>query len=359
MSFSPDLAGIADDVLRHLADGDAATTWKAASDLGWPFVGLAEVDGGVGGELCDAAELAAAVAGHAALVPLWETGLAAWTLAQSGLPLGSVEAGATIAHAKFGEVELHTAGDEVLLRGRVARVPWLGSTSALQAVVVIVPSSSNGARVVVFEHAFPVGVVTSPVNEAGSVADAAADLHLDGPVVTSDRVGTLTAEQVGELERRTCVLRAAALYGAMAAAYDLTLSHVQVRTQFGKPLVAFQAVAHTLATIAVDLSAVESAIQAALVRCDGGSALAALVMATRASGQVAMGAHQLHGAIGVTREHDLHRYTTRLWAWRDAEPQSQRRAELELGRSVVEGVGDDALWGLVTGDQDLMGGRDR
>ena len=28
-------------------------------------------------------------------------------------------------------------------------------------------------------------------------------------------------------------------------------------------------------------------------------------------------AHQLHGAIGFTEEHRLHRFTTALWAWRD------------------------------------------
>ena len=41
--------------------------------------------------------------------------------------------------------------------------------------------------------------------------------------------------------------------------------------------------------------------------------------ASEACYEVTRIAHQLHGAIGYTREHDLHRFTRRLWTWRDAD----------------------------------------
>jgi len=62
------------------------------------------------------------------------------------------------------------------------------------------------------------------------------------------------------------------------------------------------------------------------------------------AGAVATGAHQLHGAIGVT----LHRLTRRLWAWREADG-SQRRWEETVGAEVLLGDGDEGLWSLVAG----------
>ncbi|MFB9385262.1 acyl-CoA dehydrogenase family protein [Pseudonocardia petroleophila] len=66
-----------------------------------------------------------------------------------------------------------------------------------------------------------------------------------------------------------------------------------------------------------------------------------------AAGEVARIAHQVHGAIGFTREHDLRLLTTRLWAWRD-EDGSDARWQAELGATVLA-AGPDALWPLVTG----------
>ena len=66
----------------------------------------------------------------------------------------------------------------------------------------------------------------------------------------------------------------------------------------------------------------EAALGNALAACgdadlDGlGVAEAAHVTAVLAIDPVVKMAHQVHGAIGVTREHDLHRYTLRLVAWR-------------------------------------------
>ena len=52
----------------------------------------------------------------------------------------------------------------------------------------------------------------------------------------------------------------------------------------------------------------------------GGAALAVAVAKMRvgeAAGRGAKVAHQVHGAIGFTHEHELHYRTRRLWAWRD------------------------------------------
>jgi acyl-CoA dehydrogenase len=54
----------------------------------------------------------------------------------------------------------------------------------------------------------------------------------------------------------------------------------------------------------------------------------------------------VHGAIGVTREHDLHLATRRLWAWRD-EWGSEADWARRLG-ALALGAGPQATWELIT-----------
>ena len=58
-------------------------------------------------------------------------------------------------------------------------------------------------------------------------------------------------------------------------------------------------------------------------------------------------AHQLHGAIGFTREHALHHFTQRLWAWRSDFGNDRYWAD-SLGRLVAR-AGASNLWSRVTG----------
>jgi acyl-CoA dehydrogenase len=56
-------------------------------------------------------------------------------------------------------------------------------------------------------------------------------------------------------------------------------------------------------------------------------------------------AHQVHGAIGFTREHPLHRFTTRLWAWRD-----EFGAEEHWAAVAGEIASGDRLWQFLTSE---------
>jgi acyl-CoA dehydrogenase len=77
------------------------------------------------------------------------------------------------------------------------------------------------------------------------------------------------------------------------------------------------------------------AIAAAKARCSEAAAVVARIT------------HQVHGAIGFTREHDLRLATTRLWAWRD-EDGSDSFWNDRIGARVLE-AGADGLWPMVTG----------
>ena len=64
-----------------------------------------------------------------------------------------------------------------------------------------------------------------------------------------------------------------------------------------------------------------------------------------AVGKVAEVCHQVHGAIGFTIEHILHRYSLRALAWRD-DFGSESYWAVELGK-MVAARGADELWPLV------------
>jgi acyl-CoA dehydrogenase len=65
-----------------------------------------------------------------------------------------------------------------------------------------------------------------------------------------------------------------------------------------------------------------------------------------AAGKGAEIAHQVHGAMGFTREHNLHYCTRRLWSWRD-EFGNETLWQARLGREVAR-QGADALWPMLT-----------
>lgn len=94
-------------------------------------------------------------------------------------------------------------------------------------------------------------------------------------------------------------------------ALRIAVDHVKVRVQFGAPIGSFQSPRHALA----DASAVLEGARALLGESwrYGGrlSAQTAKAAAGRAHRAVADAALQVSGAIGLTAEHELHRYVTR------------------------------------------------
>ena len=66
-----------------------------------------------------------------------------------------------------------------------------------------------------------------------------------------------------------------------------------------------------------------------------------------AAGRAGEIAHQVHGAMGYTREHNLHYSTRRLWSWRD-EFGNETHWQVRLGR-MIAAQGADALWPRLTG----------
>ena len=114
-----------------------------------------------------------------------------------------------------------------------------------------------------------------------------------------------------------CIALSAEQVGAARQALDLTVAYTKVRVQFGRAIGGFQALAHRMADLHVLVDSARSlsyaAAQAAADRAPDTRlrAAAAKVYCSEALQQVAAEMIQLHGAIGITWEHDAHRYLKR------------------------------------------------
>jgi alkylation response protein AidB-like acyl-CoA dehydrogenase len=148
------------------------------------------------------------------------------------------------------------------------------------------------------------------------------------------------------------VAGAAVLTGAMQRALEQSIEWAGVRRQFGRPIGAFQAVQHGLAVAAEELAASHAALDWAAAALQDGRAMPAPAVAkaraAEAAGKVAAVVHQVHGAIGFTAEHPLHRSTRLLWRWRDRWGDESHWCGV-LGREALA-AGPDGLFDLVIGD---------
>ena len=105
---------------------------------------------------------------------------------------------------------------------------------------------------------------------------------------------------------------AAEITGCLDAALASVLEHVKDRRQFGRPLGSFQAVQHRLAECA---TLIQGAKWLTLKAASTGTALDAALAAGRAQDiatRISYDLHQFMGAMGLTLEHPLHRWTYRV-----------------------------------------------
>ncbi len=327
---------------QHLTDcegGLDTSLWTELADGGFTRVGTPEDAGGSGGTLAEAATIVRQAGAFSAQVPVAEAAIIAGPLlADAGLeiPDGVITAG-------FGQVEAARAGSQWQLRGELPRVAYGRCASH----VVGVASAGHAAAVFVT----PAATVTLGQNLAGEPRDEL-DVHCTANATSVAEVGPAAEIQ---LMRRGALSRAILLSGALEALLPMTVRYAGERVQFGRPLSAFQAIQQQLAMLAAEVSAARAATDRAVEVCADGftgpaaafAVAAAKVRTAQAAGAVAAIAHQVHGAIGMTREHALHLATTRLWSWR-AEWRGERVWSEELGRAAVA-ADDLGLWQLLVG----------
>lgn len=140
--------------------------------------------------------------------------------------------------------------------------------------------------------------------------------------------------------------RCAEMNGAMSRILDIVIEHAGTRVQFGKPLAKLQAVQQLQAFIAgqlaISLAAVDRVANAGDLGAVAFFSAMAKAVVSESAGKVAAAAHQILGAMGISREHELQHHTRALWAWRD-EIGAEDHWRAVIGRRVLQ-AGGAALW---------------
>jgi acyl-CoA dehydrogenase len=326
------------------ADGLPVRLWATLAELGLVHLALPEDAGGSGGGPADEAALLLVAGECAAPVPLAETAVAGWLLHRAALP---VPEGPLAVAADAGGIGLSLEQYGAwYAHGTLSRVGWARHASR----IAVLAEGPDGADMVLSLHPRAGITVTPGTNLAGEPRD-------DVGVSTLMNAGDAVPAPAGTREllaRRAALARALLLAGVAGRALAASVRYAGEREQFGRPIGRFQAVQQQLALAAGEVAAGRAAVQAAariagedLAGPNAGFAVAvAKARTSEAAGTVARIAHQVHGAIGFTLEHDLRLATTRLWAWREEDGGEAHWHSVIARRALAEGP--DGLWPLLT-----------
>lgn len=352
------LRAVADDLFREHCQPEAVTAaeatgwapdlWAALEAAGLTQVGVPEAagDGVAAGSGWPEAAVVLRAAGYwAAPVPLAETSvLAGWLAAEAGLapPPGPL---AMVIESDQSPVVFAGSRHVPQVAGMPSRVPWGRRTETL----VVWAQHFETDRPHVGLVSRPAAWVKPGTNLAGEPRD-----DMDVTDATAEIVPAPAHIDARRLLGRAALARAVQMSGALMRVLELSVEYARLREQFGRPIGSFQVIQQSLALMAGEVYAAEAAVDTAVEAVDRAGderaawaeIAAARVRAGEAASRVAPVAHQIHGAIGFTDEHQLRHFTRRLWAWRDEDGTERFWAE-ELGRLAAE-AGPDGYWPRLT-----------
>ena len=328
--------------INHDKKGDwKPPLWRALTEAGLPLSWVPEDCGGSGASLAEGFGVLGAAGRFAIAVPLAETMLAGWLLAQA--KIASPDGEMTVAPAN--PKDHITLNPDGTLSGRARGVPF-----AKAAKHIAVLASGNGGTSIALVDAAKVRV------EAGlTLANDNSD------TVTFDKIEPAVIEPApigfdpNALMLMGGVARSLQIAGALESMLDISVRYAGERVAFEKKISKFQAVQHNLAKLAGEsAAALAAATSAADTLANSSSfssdavfleAVSAKIRCAEAAEKGGAIAHQVHGAIGFTIEHILHRYSLRALSWRD-DFGSESYWAVELGK-LVANRGADELWPLV------------
>jgi acyl-CoA dehydrogenase len=309
--------------------------WDALEESGLTVAWVPDDLDGAGAALADGFAVLRAAGRFAAPVPLAETLMAGWLLAQAGIAVPSGPMTIAPVHAD-GHIALAADGT---LRGRARRVPFARNATHIAVLAyrgdepVTALTATRGLLIV---HATSLaGEPRDDVSFSGVVPETVRPAAVDQDLLVSFGAAVRLQQMAGALEKTL----------------EQSVQYALDRSQFGRPIAKFQAIQHNLAILADEVAAASAAADAAAEACAlpdiaVGEVAIAKVRGGEAAGTGAAIAHQVHGAMGFTYEHSLHHSTRRLWAWRE-EFGNEAVWAARLGRMVAE-CGADGLWPFIT-----------
>lgn len=317
-----------------------APLWQALSEAGLPLAWVPEEFGGAGVSLADGFGVLGAAGRFAIAVPLAETMLAGWLLAQAKIT--SPEGEMTVAPAS--PKDRLTRNADGSISGRARGVPFAKAAKH----IAVLASGPDGVTIALVE--------TSKVRiEAGiNIGNDHSDTAIFDKAEPLKSAPAPQGFDATNLMLMGGVVRSLQIAGSLESMLDISVRYAGERVAFEKPIAKFQAVQHNLARLAGESAAALAAATSAADAIANATAfddavyleaVAAKIRCAEAAEKGGAIAHQVHGAIGFTNEHILHRYSLRALAWRD-DFGSESYWAVELGQRVAE-RGADELWPLV------------
>lgn len=330
--------------LRDTDPGFDRSAWQAMASLGWTGLVVPEAYGGLGLSVAEHAILARGTAAALMPEPLTAAMIATRAIANCGQGalkaslLSSIASGEIIPALAWQEA----AGDLDPTNLATTASPQPASAGGHRAMLqgakrFVVGAAGADGYVVSVRECAQTALYWVPATMTGircvahRLADGrpVLDLRFDGVELPADHrlaMGAGAMRAVAAAVDDGNLALAAELLGLSRRLLDVTLDYLRTRTQFGRPIGAFQALQHR----AVDLyihqrigdAALDHALHTATGLDDGPLRSAA---ASRAKARACETAHritreavQMHGAIGFTDDCDVGLYVKRalvLSAW--------------------------------------------
>ena len=326
-------------LVRELEEDSRGYTdqlWSQVAALGWNGLVFPEQYGGTGGSFLDLSILLEEMGRALIPGPFFSTVvLGGLTVMDAGndeqrnriltgvcdgqlrLTLALTEASAT--YEPWGVTTTATRqGDDFVLTGTKLFVPDAHVADLLLVVARTSPGDDPAQGITVFmvPKDSP-GISIEVLNSIAS--DKQCEIVLDGVTVSATSVLGDVDQGWPVVERaiqRATAGKCMEMLGGADAVLEMTLEYVKQRTQFGRAIGSLQAIQHHCAEMATDVEGCRNvALQAAWSVSEGLSSQLEVSLAkawtSQAYGRVCAIAHQCHGAIGFTKEHNLQLYSRR------------------------------------------------
>ncbi|MCY4474742.1 MAG: acyl-CoA/acyl-ACP dehydrogenase [Chloroflexi bacterium] len=348
------------DFVRAMATDERGYTddfWREIGELGWLGLIVPEEHGGSGMDMSDMAVLLAEWGAALAPGPFVESAVVSASAidhfgsdAQKQEWLPTIAMGETVAVPSLVGVDGSTDPSALGVRASETSNGWvLSGTSRFvpygnSADLVLMPAETE-AGINVFAVPIKSAEGTVNINRVKMASGApACDIEMNEVVVPNAAVlgeaggGT---DVVDHMMLYGAAARATQMVGAGSAVADRTIEYVKDRRQFGRPIGAFQVIQHYMADMATKVKSAQHLANRAAwaLSADLDGAMAARIVsqakwsANTLMHDIVWKAHQSHGAIGFTWEHDLHLYTRRVLSWRADFGDSDSHIE-NLGRTL-------------------------
>ena len=310
--------------------------WRQIVGVGWTGLAFPEQYGGTGGNFLDLAVLLEEMGRALVPSPFFSTVvLGGLTVLDEGTDAQKLDilpricsgqlimtlalTESSVTYEPWGvETSAERQGDSYLLKGTKLFVPdaqaadlilvaartSLATDPAEGITLFMVPGGSQGLSI-------------NPLNTISS--DRQYEVIFDRVTIPADSMlGPVDGgwPVVQRALQRAIAGKCVEMLGGADAVLEMTVEYVKQRTQFGRPIGSFQGVQHHCANMATDVEGSRNiAYQAAWRVAEGGPSDLEVSMAkawiSAAYERVCATAHQCHGAIGFTKEHDLQLYTRR------------------------------------------------